>query len=144
MEWTRNCYVSFVVWLWRNLAKRAEEALSAFGCLFQLSLVTIPPHCHRFLSFYHFITTLVRPQVELQCYTSVGWVVARPVTVYAYCTDTIEGGEVLYNKNTSTSGSPWRIQINGVRGLGELHVTVSTMMTESVDNKKKTINRCAG
>jgi len=35
------------------------------------SVVTVPPHCHRFLSLYYSITTLVQPQVELQCYTSV-------------------------------------------------------------------------
>jgi hypothetical protein len=71
MEWTGNCYVSFVV-CGGPVAepRKKDEADFRIRVVFS-SLVTIPSHCHRFLSLCYSITTLVQPQVELQCYTSV-------------------------------------------------------------------------
>jgi hypothetical protein len=85
MEWTVRQFCGV-----RCLAKRAEEDISAFGSLSYQPLTL--PHCHRFL---YLITTLVQPQVELQCYAGVG--PGRDATRHDVCVlyQYTRGGDVL-------------------------------------------------
>jgi hypothetical protein len=79
---------------WRNLAKRTGEA----DCRIRLSspaLVTISSHSHDpIISSLHIILLQRSSSRKLSCSAARAWdrVVARPVTVYTYCTNT---GEVL-------------------------------------------------